>query len=128
MPLMAFSLSSTTPLWRTSAAYTGHPALRDGKLYAIRGGTAIIDAIDVTNGTVLGSTDLGADKGQLGGNIVITGSHLFVSNGTATYALDLQQTGFPIVWTAPQGGALAITPDNQLIVSASGGLFAYKLG
>ena len=127
LALMAFSLSSTTPLWRSAATYLGHPALRDDTLFAIRSDGRTIDMINAGTGTVSGSIDLGSSRGSLASNIIVTGSHLFVANATATYAIDLQQSTYPVVWTAAQGGALAITPDNMLVISAANGVYAYKL-
>jgi len=125
--LIAFSLSSATPLWRSAATYFGHPALRDDTLFAIRSDGRTIDMINAATGAVSGSIDLGSSRGSLMSNIVVTGSHLFVANATATYAIDLQQSTYPVVWSAAQGGALAITPDNMLVISAGNGVYAYKL-
>lgn len=125
--LTAFSLASDTPLWRTTRAYTGNPAVRLDRMFAARGDNATIDIIDVQDGSVVASIDLGGDKGTLSSNIVVTGSHLFVSNGTSTFAIDLQASTYPIVWTAPKGGSLAITPDNYLIVTGNSEVTAYKL-
>jgi hypothetical protein len=128
LPLVAFSTDKDSVLWRTSGSYVGDPALHDGKLYAIRTNSSIIDIINTTDGSVTGSIDLGSGKGPLTGNVVLTASHLFVASSTATYAIDLQQPNFPTVWSAPHGGPLAITPDNMLVVSATtGGLYAYRL-
>ncbi len=127
LPLVAFSINSDSVLWHSSRSYAGEPALRDGKLYAIRANSAVVDIIDTTNGSVTASIDLGADKGILTSNVVVTGSHLFVASDTTTYAVDLEQSGNPTVWSAPHGGPLAITPDNLLVVSASGGIYAYRL-
>lgn len=125
--LIAFSLSSATPLWRSAATYLGQPALRDDTLFAIRADGRTIDMINMIDGTVSGSIDLGSSRGSLVSNIVVTGSHLFVASDTATYAIDLQQSTYPVVWTAAQGGTLAITPDSMLVISASNGVYAYKL-
>lgn len=127
LPLVCFGLSADAPLWKTSATYVGHPALRDDRLFAIRAGSAIVEIIDTATGSIIGPIDLGSDKGTLTSNIVLTGSHLFVASESATYAVDLRQSGYPVVWTAPRGGSLAISPDNHLIVSARSGVFAYKL-
>ena len=127
-PLVAFSTTNNAVIWRTAASYVGDPALRDGKLYAIKANSAIVDIIDVTDGSVTASINLGADKGTLAGNVIATSSHLFVAGAAGTYAIDLQQSTYPIVWSAPQGGLLSITPDNLLIVgSVTGALNAYRL-
>ena len=127
LPLVAFGPTGTDPLWRSSGSYVGHPALRAGRPYAIRAGTAIVDMIDMENGSVVGSINLGDDKGQLTSNIVLTGSHLFVASDTATYAVDLRATTPAVVWSRPRGGSLAITPDNLLVVTNATGVSAYRL-
>ena len=127
LSLVAFSINSDSVLWHSSRSYAGEPALRDGKLYAIRANSAVVDIIDTANGSVTSSIDLGADKGILSSNVVVTGSHLFVASDTATYAVDLEQSGYPTVWSARHGGSLAITPDNLLVVAALEGLYAYRL-
>ena len=127
LPLVAFDVARNDPLWRSAASYVGHPALRDGRLYAIRADTAVVDILDMASGRVTSSIDLGADKGKLGGNIVLTGSHMFVASDSATYAVDLRAANPGVVWSAPRGGSLAITPDNLLVITSSSGLFAYRL-
>lgn len=126
-PLVAFDAIGTQPLWRTSASYGGQPALRDGRIYATRRESAIVDIIDAATGNVVSSIDLGADKEPLRSNIVLTGSHMFVASDKATYAIDLRAANPAIVWTAPKGGNLAITPDNLLVISADNGISAYRL-
>lgn len=128
LPLVAFSINSDSVLWRTSRSYVGDPALRAGKLYAIRANSAIVDLIDAADGTVTASIDLGTDKGILTNNLVLTESHLFVSSDNATYAIDLQQPTYPVVWSTQHGGSLAITPDNLLVVTQkAGGIYGYRL-
>jgi outer membrane protein assembly factor BamB len=127
LPLAAFSLSSPTALWRTAGDYVGHPALRDDTLFAIRANSAVIDMISTADGSVTGSIDLGSSAAPLTSNVIVTGSHLFVASDSATYAIDLKQTTHPVVWSVPKGGALAITPDNILVISAIDGLVAYEL-
>lgn len=84
--------------------------------------------IDVASGSVVSSISLGADKGNLTSNIVLTAGHLFVSNEREVFAVDLQQANTPVVWTGARGGYnLAITPDNLLIVSNAANVVAYKL-
>jgi outer membrane protein assembly factor BamB len=128
VPLMAFSINTNALLWRTSRAYAGDPAYKDGNLYAIRANSAIIDIIDVTNGSVSRSINLGADKKNLTSNIVLTNNHLFVASNEETYAVDLQSDNAPVAWSTTTGGVLAITPDNLLVISAAnGGYRAFRL-
>ncbi|WP_420606134.1 PQQ-binding-like beta-propeller repeat protein [Novosphingopyxis sp.] len=128
LPLVAFSIKSDSVLWRTKRSYGGEPALRDGKLYAIRADSRIIDIIDTADGSVDGSINLGSGVDPLNSNLVLTESHLFVANDSKTYAIDIQNSAFPTVWSADQGGSLAITPDNVLVISSrTRGLYAYRL-
>lgn len=96
-------------------------------MFASRADSAIIDLINTADGSVRASIDIGNGRGPLINNVIVTGSHLFVASETATYAVDLRQSTYPVVWSAPKGGALAITPDNVLTISASDGIVAYRL-
>jgi len=125
--LIAFAFSKTEPVWRTPIDYINQPALRTHRLYAPRANSTIVDILDVYSGDVLGTMNVGAGKPSLTSNVIVTESHVFVASDTETYVLDLNTAGYPVVWTAPHGGELAITPDNLLIVSGSEGVFAYKL-
>lgn len=125
--IIAFALDQTRFVWRTSGTYVGHPALRGGKLYAPRSNSTIIDVIDTANGSVTASIDVGATKAKLTSNVIATESHLFVGSESETYAIDLLAGGNPVVWTAATGGALALSPDNLLIVTGSTGMTAYRL-
>lgn len=126
LPIAAFSLTSDRPLWRTSYSYTGNAAVRAGRLYAARSSSTIVDMIDVTTGLVAGSIDVGG-TGNLNSNIVVTDSHLFVSSASRTFAVDLTNAAYPVVWSKPVGGLLAITPDGYLVISGSNGLHAVRL-
>lgn len=127
LPLAAFSLTADRAIWRTSYSYTGQPAVRGNRLFAIRSSSRIVDLIDVATGLVSGSIDVGGPV-NLTGNVVLTDSHLFVSSATTTYAVDLNDSSYPVVWRTSFGGELALTPDGYLTISTSTGLHAVKLG
>ena len=126
LPLVAFSLVSDKPLWRTGYSYTGHPAVRGDRLYAVRSSSTIVDLIDVSTGLLAGSVDVGGTD-NLTSNVVVSDSHLFVSNAATTFAIEIGNGNFPVVWKTNFGGSLAVTPDNYLIISAATGLHAVKL-
>ncbi|PTS87323.1 hypothetical protein DBR17_06215 [Sphingomonas sp. HMWF008] len=125
--IIAFALGQTNFVWKTSAKYIGQPALRGGKLYAPRANSTFVDVIDTATGAVTASISIGTGKPNLTSNVVVTESHIFVGSETETYAIDLLATGNPVVWTAATGGALALSPDNLLVVSGNSGVSAYKL-
>lgn len=103
------------------------PSFKDGKLYAIRSNSAVVDVIDVTDGSITASIPMTSGDDSLTSNVVLTEGHMFVATNNTTYAIDLKKGGYPVVWSAPQGGSLAITPDNQLIIASTTGLYAYSL-
>lgn len=126
-PLIAFAIGQPTYLWRTNVSYINQPALRGGRLYAPRADSTFVDVIDTASGSVVASMNVGTGKPNLTSNVIVTESHIFVGSDSETYAIDLNAAGNPVVWTAAQGGDLAITPDNLLVISGNSGLSAYKL-
>lgn len=126
LPIAAFALNNDRPLWRTGYSYTAQPAVHGNRLYAVRSASTIVDMIDVSTGLLAGSIDVGG-AGPLKSNVVLTDSHLFVSSATTTFAVDLSNSSFPVVWTTAYGGNLAVTPDGYLIISTPTALHAVKL-
>ena len=126
LPIAAFSIKSDKPLWRTSHAYTGQPAVRGNRLYAVRSSSTTVDIIDVSTGLVTGSMDVGGAS-NITSNVVVTDSHLFVASATTTFAVDVTKSNFPVVWSTSFGGRLAVTPDNYLVISTLNGLRAVRL-
>lgn len=125
--IIAFALGQAGYVWRTSATYSGQPALRAGKLYAPRANSTFVDVIDTATGLVTASINVGLGKANLTSNVIVTESHIFVGSETETYAIDLLAAGNPVAWTVASGGALALSPDNLLIISGSNGVSAYRL-
>jgi len=126
LPIAAFALNNDKPLWRTGYSYVGQPAVHNGRLYAARSSSTIVDVIDVSTGLAIGSINVGG-TGNLTSNVIVSDSHLFVSSATTTFAVDLSKSNFPVVWKTSYGGDLAITPDGYLIISTATGLHAVKL-
>ncbi|QXT37903.1 PQQ-binding-like beta-propeller repeat protein [Sphingomonas sanguinis] len=126
LPIAAFGLNEDKPLWRSSYSYTGQPALRGGIIYAARSASTIIDMIDTATGAVSKSIDVGGSD-NLTSNVVVSDSHLFVASANTTFAIDLGNSNFPVVWKTSYGGNLALTPDGYIIISTKTGLHAAKL-
>ena len=125
-PIVAFSFFSDKPIWRSGYSYAGHPAVRSDRVYAVRSASTIVDVIDVSNGLLVNSIDVGGAE-DLSSNVVVSDSHIFVSSAKTTFAIDTGKTGFPVVWKTSFGGSLAVTPDGFLMISAPIGLHAVKL-
>lgn len=126
LPIAAFSIFNEKPLWRSGYSYTGQPAVRNDRLYAIRSSSRIVDVIDTSTGLLAGSINVGGSD-NLTSNVVVSDSHLFVASATTTFSIDLTKNGFPVVWSTPFGGVLAVTPDNYLIISTATAIHAVKL-
>jgi hypothetical protein len=126
--IVAYSINANAYTWRSAAKYAGAMAYADGTIYALRRDTRTIEALDAATGAVKWTTEL-FEPGSIENNVIVTKSHVFFSTDQAVYAVDLLDAKHPIVWNAPTGGRLAITPDNLLLVTgyASVKLTAYKL-
>ncbi len=127
--IVAMSLETGSIKWRSAAEYTTAFALADGTIYAARQDAHVLSAIDSENGNVLWSAVIpGSDV--LVGNVIATENLIFVSSASQTWAIDRKSPDHPIVWEAPTGGRLTITPDNYLLTTGQRGasrLTAYKL-
>ncbi|MBX7535520.1 PQQ-binding-like beta-propeller repeat protein [Qipengyuania sp. GH1] len=127
--IVAMSLGQGSIKWRSSAQYSTAFALADDTIFAVRQDAHVLSAIDAENGEVLWSAPLpGSDT--LLGNVIATENLIFVSSGSQTWAIDRKKQDHAIVWEAPTGGRLAITPDNYLLTTGQRGasrLTAYKL-
>lgn len=126
LPIAAFSFASEKALWRTGYSYTGQPAVRGSRLYAIRSASTIVDLIDTSTGLLAGSIDVGGTE-NLAGNVVISDSHMFVAGTSTTYAVDLTKAGYPVVWKTGFAGPLTVTPDGYLIIATTSSLHGVKL-
>lgn len=124
--IVAMSLDTASIRWRTTAEYSTAFAYRDGVIYAVRNDAHVLSAIDAATGSVLWSTPLPGSE-VLTGNVVVTDSHIFASSNSRTWAVDLVDSTHPIVWEAPTGGRLAVTPNNMLLTTGLNRLTAYKL-
>ena len=124
--LIALDLNTETTSWRSIARYTTAFAYAGDTIYAVRDDAHVLSAINAATGEVKWSTSIPTSD-TFAGNVVATGSHVFVSTENETWAIDLKDAGHKIVWTAPTGGRLAITPGNLLLTAQRAKLTAYKL-
>ena len=115
--ISGYSMTTGSKIWHSVAKYTTAPAYAHDRLFAARHNLQLIDAINPQSGAVDFSLNFpGSDTAK--SNIVIAGNLLFISGKAKTYAYDLSQSGFPIVWeTSATGKYLAISPDNILLIS-----------
>ncbi|GAB5350333.1 Outer membrane protein assembly factor BamB [Qipengyuania sp. 483] len=127
--IVAMSLATGSIKWRSAAEYSTAFALADGTIYAVRSDARVLSAINSENGKVLWSTPLpGSDV--LLGNVIATENLIFVSSASQTWAIDRKDQDHSVIWEAPTGGRLAITPDSYLLTTGQRGnsrLTAYKL-
>lgn len=125
--LSGYSVTSGAKIWNTEALYTTAPAYAHDRLFAARHGLQLIDAINPATGAVDFSLAFpGSDTAR--SNVVIADNLLFVSGTSKTYAFDLSQTGYPVVWESDAYGMhLAISPDNLLLISDSNRVRAVSL-
>lgn len=134
-PIIAITLSTGQVDWRTAAEYSTAFAIRDGVIYAARQDARVLSAIDSRDGSVLWSTSLPPTPRPLNpdilfGNVIVTENLAFVSSALNTWAIDIENPDHPIVWEAPTGGRLTLTPDNLLLttdVPFDSKLAAYRL-
>ncbi|QKG71892.1 outer membrane protein assembly factor BamB family protein [Erythrobacter mangrovi] len=125
-PISAWSLTSGNKLWTSAASYSAYPVYGQTLLFAINPAERRVDALQPDTGAVAYSIAI-PGTGALTGSVVSTRSHLFVSTASDSYAFDLNSATRAQDWTAAVGGRLAITPDNQLIISSGTRVTSYRL-
>ncbi|QFT78227.1 PQQ-binding-like beta-propeller repeat protein [Erythrobacter sp. THAF29] len=120
--IMGVSLTENRIVWKSVAEYTTAFAVAGDTIYAVRNDAHVLAALDAKTGQQKWATQLPVDTGLYGerifqGNVVVTENLVFVSDHDTTWAVDLKDDAHPIVWEAPTGGRLIITPDNQLVTT-----------
>lgn len=117
-------VGGTGPRWNTGLQYFAHPALAGNRIYALYESGRSINAIDTATGEIKDGIPVPGTS-ALRYNVVATPNLLFASTLTDVYAFDRATRA--MVWTAPTGGMLAITPDNLLVVAGETKVTAYRL-
>lgn len=120
--IMAVSPAQNKILWKSNAEYTTDFAVAGETIYAVRNDAFVLAALDAKTGKQIWAVPLPVSEGLYGGksfhgNVVVTENLVFVSDHDTTWAIDLKNDAHPIVWEAPTGGRLIITPDNQLLTT-----------
>jgi hypothetical protein len=124
--IMSFDTTAGTVGWKSTAQYNTAFAYANGTIYAVRSDAHVLSAIDAESGSIKWSTPLPTSD-AFTGNVVVAGRHAFVSTDGQTWAIDLKSDGHKVVWSAPTGGKLAITPGNLLLTVQNTKMTAYKL-
>ena len=106
----SINLSDGSTEWSRSDCNQARIAVGNGKVYALTEQKLCV--YDEQTGASLWELPL-TNNWQMS-NPVLTASHLFYSDGTSTYAVDLQQK--QVTWSINQGA-------NQLFISADGTLY-----
>lgn len=123
--LVGFDTINGTGLrWQTGLQYFAHPALAGNRIYALYESGRAIHAIDTATGEIKDGIPVPGTS-PLRYNVVATPNLLFTSTQTDVYAFDRATRA--MVWTAPTGGMLAITPDNLLVVAGETRVTVYRL-
>ena len=120
--LTAVNVTTHATAWSIAGAFTGTPAMANGKVYVISGST--IKILNESTGALL-MTFQTNDTGLTGQPVVATDS-LIVSSSTATYLFNL--TNGALVQTFPFGGPVSVANGIIYIAGSDGFLHAMKPG
>ncbi|MEK9712145.1 MAG: PQQ-binding-like beta-propeller repeat protein [Thalassolituus sp.] len=112
--ISSFDIANGSYTWSTDFTYKTHFAFADGVLYAGRGASAILDAIDLSTGDILWSWTAPAGDSGFHRNIVVTDNLVFASTDRAVYAINLEN--HEAEWTYPEAGMMLITDTRELVL------------
>jgi hypothetical protein len=115
--LLDFDTVGQTIRWSSLGVYLGNPAYHAGVIYAWNAQPLQLEARSETDGTLLWSWSPPANTTLQGrqNDVLLTNNLVFVSTGTATYAIDL--TSHQTAWTLGYGGRLALSDQGVLYLS-----------
>jgi outer membrane protein assembly factor BamB len=118
--IAGFDLVSNTRTWQHAAAYRGHPAIANGRVFAWNAGT--LEARDAVTGAPLWNFPL---ESGFGAAVAATDNLIFATSPGRVYALDAA-SGL-LVWTGAAGGSLGIGDGVLIVGGPAGGLTVYTL-
>lgn len=118
--LLAFAPGELEPRWSVTAAYSGVPAIADGRVYAISGGQLRVH--DAGTGAVLWTFP--ADN-AITYPPVVAGRWVYVASNTNVFAVDTASR--ESVWRDSPGGALSIANGQLYVSQYANKLVAYDL-
>jgi outer membrane protein assembly factor BamB len=120
--LASYDLNSRQLNWRLeNQSISTHPVAANGKVYFL--GNGQLQSVDESNGEPIWSWNPG--NYTLGGNILVTYSHVFVCSSNKTYALSA--TTGELLWTYDKSGQLAMGADGALYIQSGNELMAINL-
>jgi hypothetical protein len=118
--LVAIDTTTEDVAWMASDAYVGTPAVANGVVYAVSGGSLV--ANDATTGALLWSF---AGDMQLSYPPVVANGFVYVSSAASVYAVDLRT--HDLAWSASAGGWLSVASGTLLAAGVDGTLRAFVL-
>lgn len=116
--LLSFDLVGKKIGWQVSASFTGQVSAGQGVLFVINGSE--LEARSESDGSFKWAWI--PSTGTPTGNIIITNNLVFVSSGTATYAVDTNT--HQTVWSYAKGGRLSLAASGTLLIATSDGQVA----
>lgn len=124
--VLGFDLTTRTVAWSAENGALGQPALANDVLYVAGAGGTTLEARNPATGQPLWLVNLAHTQDERFNNVVVTGSHAFLSSSERTVAVDLATR--TVVWSLQSGGVLSISNRGVLyIVSTNGRLVAVNL-
>lgn len=116
--LLSFDLVGRKIGWQISASFVGQVSVGRGVLYAVN--SSELEARSEADGAFKWAWI--PTSGVPTGNIIVTDNLIFVSSGTATYAVDTNT--HQTVWSYAKGGHLSLTASGTLLIATSDGQVA----
>ena len=118
--VVVFDVSNASILWQKLASgFYGQVSVGGGIIYAVSYGS--LYAIEEISGDTLWLSS----EHSYESNIVVTKTHIFVGDGSATYAIDTDS--HQVVWSYPASGHLSIAEDGSLYIAGEGTLVSISL-
>lgn len=118
--LHAINLTSQSVEWSANATFSGTPAIANGTVFAISGGT-----LQARSANGLGWQWTFNGDGQLSYPPVVAAGYVYVSSASNTYAVDVSNG--QQAWTAAVGGWLSIAEGRLFVARPNGTLQTYTL-
>jgi outer membrane protein assembly factor BamB len=115
--LIDFDIQNNSIRWHFAGQYRGNPAYHAGKFYAWNAQPLQLEVRSETDGSLLWSwaAPAGSNIQGIENDVLLTDNLVFVSTGTATFAIDLLT--HQSAWTLPYGGRLAMSNQGVLYLA-----------
>jgi outer membrane protein assembly factor BamB len=121
-----FNLDSNTVDWTIAGHYPSTPAYDSGVVYAVNDDPLQLEARSETDGSLLWSwaPPASADTAFIS-EVLLTKTAMIVSTNVSTYAID--RNTHHAIWSYPQAGNLALSPNGVLYIEGNGTLTAINV-